>query len=532
MKKFFMIFFSAFLLLSMVYTVGAENLYEGKCGENVTYIFNNQGVLNIKGTGIMKEYENAKDENIPWQNYRLQITTINIQNGVTSIGKSTFARCRNLTEVIIPDSVSNISALAFLSCESLPTITLPQNLSTISNSLFYACKSLSSIRLYNNIKTVEADAFGQCTSLKTVYFYGTPEEWNAIDINPEGNEAILNANIVYISEVLPTSISISAKPTYIIGEDTALDIAVTLNHNDGTTTTLSPNEYTLETDFDPNTEGEYNVKVTYGEFSDEVKVKVEPLKMVSLSTSLGTSYVPMKFVEGTELDLSNISIIGVYNNGKTEEITDYTVSGYDNNKLGVQTITISYKELSTNISIEIVRRSLSGIKIVSLPDKLYYTNDESEIDLTGLAIRSCFNNGTTEVCSSYTTTGFNPTKSGKQTITVSCEGFTDTFEVTVKRYDFKIDSNISKQYDFDTKTLTVGTHITNRTDAKAVKVLVAVYDSNGVLMGVKTENVFFDTNEVKDLSVAVENVEYPFDAIKVFVWDFDWEKMLPLAVVV
>lgn len=49
-------------------------------------------------------------------------------------------------------------------------------------------------------------------------------------------------------------------------------------------------------------------------------------------------------------------------------------------------------------------------------------------------------------------------------------------------------------------------------------------------MGVKAENVFFDTNEAKDLSVGVENVEYPFDAVKVFVWDFDLDKMLPLAV--
>lgn len=102
--------------------------------------------------------------------------------------------------------------------------------------------------------------------------------------------------------------------------------------------------------------------------------------------------------------------------------------------------------------------------------------------------------------------------------------------VEVKKYDYKIDSNISKQYDFDTKTLTVGTHIASRTDAKAVKVLVAVYGSNGALMGVKAENVFFDTNETKDLSVDIANVEYPFNSVKVFVWDFDLGKMLPLAV--
>lgn len=49
-------------------------------------------------------------------------------------------------------------------------------------------------------------------------------------------------------------------------------------------------------------------------------------------------------------------------------------------------------------------------------------------------------------------------------------------------------------------------------------------------MGVKMANTFFDTNEAKDLSVNIENVEYPFDKVKVFVWDFDLGKMLPLAV--
>ena len=43
------------------------------------------------------------------------------------------------------------------------------------------------------------------------------------------------------------------------------------------------------------------------------------------------------------------------------------------------------------------------------------------------------------------------------------------------------------------------------------------------------KNVFFDANETKDLSVNFSNVEYPFGDIKVFVWEFDFEKMIPMA---
>lgn len=555
MKKISLILLAVIISFTIIVPVSADILYSGSCGDNVTYTIDDEYNLTISGDGRIDDYANYGDVNIPWKSYRVNIPAVKIERGITYIGSFSLCGLQNIETVDIPETVSEIgsrafgwtgisnihlpsaliyiSSYSFCDCKSLTTIEIPENVTSIQERAFEGCTSLQSIRLHKNITKIEENAFNKCTALKTVYYYGTEEDWNNFINNhglTNGNEPFIAAKKVFIPEVLPTSISISTKPTYIIGEDTALDIAVNLNHNDGTTTTLSPDEYTLETDFNPNTEGEYNVKVIYGDFTDEIKVNVEPLKMVSLSTSLGISYVPMQFVEGTELDLSDISITGVYNNGKTEEITDYTVSGYDNSKIGVQTLTISYNDLSTVISVEVVRKSLSGIQITSLPDKLYYCNDETALDLTGLAVKSCFNNDTTATCFSYKVSGFDGTKSGKQTITVSCEGFSDTFEVEVKRYDYKIDSNISKQYDFDTKTLTVGTHIASRTDAKAVKVLVAVYDSNGALMGVKAENVFFDTNEAKDLSVGVENVEYPFDAVKVFVWDFDLDKMLPLAV--
>lgn len=527
MKKISLILLTTSILFMFGVVVSAEILYSGNYGEDIAWTFSDEYVLNISGTGKILDFSSGWDGSSAWKPYRGDTKSIVLEGGIEFIGKFSFCNSPNLLVVTIPHSVSEIGARSFLSCKSLPTITLPKNLSTISDGLFYACKSLSSIRMYNNIKTIEVDAFGQCDSLETVYFYGAEDEWNEISI-AEGNEALLNANIVYISEVLPTSISISTKPTYIIGEDTALDIAVTLNHNDGTTTTLSPDEYTLETDFNPNIEGEYNVKVIYGDFTDEVKIKVEPLKMTSIAIT--TPPKKTEFVEGTELDLSGMVVTGTYNNEKTETITDYTVSGYDSAKTGNQTLTISYNELTVFLPVTVARKSVSGIKITSLPNKLYYCNDETELDLTGFAVETLYNNGTTSECTGYTISGFDSTKTGTQTITVIYRGFSDTFEVEVKRYDYKIDSNISKQYDFDTKTLTVGTHITSRTGAKAVKVIVAVYDENNALMGVKMANTFFDTNEAKDLSIGVENIEYPFDKVKVFVWDFDLGKMLPLAV--
>lgn len=552
MKKISFILLAVIISFTIIVPVSADILHSGNCGDNVTYTVDDEYNLTISGDGRMDDYVNVIDNNIPWKDYRKNIQYAEIGSGVSSIGTFAFANCFNLNNIGIPETVSEIGSRAFgwtsisniqlpsaltnisyglfLDCKSLTTIEIPENVTSIQERAFEGCTSLQSIRLHKNITKIEENAFNKCTALKTVYYYGTEEDWNNFINNhglTNGNEPFIAAKKVFIPEVLPTSISISTKPTYIIGEDTALDIAVNLNNNDGTATTLSPDEYTLETDFNPNTEGEYNIKVSYGDFADETTVKVEPLKMTSIAIT--TPPEKTEFLEGTDIDLTGMIVTGTYNNEKTEEITDYTIEQYSNT-VGSRTIRISYGELNTELTVKFVRKSIISIQIASLPAKLLYSNDEATLDTTGLTVNAIYNNGDIQPITNYTISGFYGTKSGKQTITVSCEGFSDTFEVEVKRYDFKIDSNISKQYDFDTKTLTVGTHIASRTDAKAVKVLVAVYDSNGALMGVKAENVFFDTNEAKDLSVEMENVEYPFDAVKVFVWDFDLDKMLPLAV--
>ena len=57
---------------------------------------------------------------------------------------------------------------------------------------------------------------------------------------------------------------------------------------------------------------------------------------------------------GSDLDLSYITVIAEYDNGYYEEITDYTVQGFDPERIGVQTITISYKEAITELNVLVV----------------------------------------------------------------------------------------------------------------------------------------------------------------------------------
>ena len=72
--------------------------YEGDCGENARYLFNEEtGKLIISGKGEMKNYSDLKVA--PWYRYRDKIKSIEIKAGLTSVGDYAFDGCKNLTEV-------------------------------------------------------------------------------------------------------------------------------------------------------------------------------------------------------------------------------------------------------------------------------------------------------------------------------------------------------------------------------------------------------------------------------------------------
>ena len=526
-KKFFTIISFIAILFSISISVSAEILYSGQCGENVTYTVDDEYNLVISGEGAMNDYTGALDKNIPWYSYQSKINKIYVEEGITSIGKAAFSRCNSLTDVKLPTTLANIRNRSFVLCNSLSTISIPVNITVLQERAFGSCTSLTSIWLHKNVATIENSVFSLCDSLQTVYFYGTEEEWEAININPEGNETLLNADIVYISEVQPVSISIETKSEYVVGFDERLDITVNLNYNDGTQTTLSPNEYTIDTDFDVTTQGKYTVKATYGDFTTETTVSVVPVRIKSIAVT--TPPNTTEFIEGTDINLEGMVVTATYNNETTEEITDYEITHYDNTKIGSQIVYIKYGGRTARINVTVVKKSVVGIKIVSLPKKTHYY-DEDTFYTEGLKVDILYNNNTTENCDNYGMMGFYPRKSGIQTITILYGGFEDTFDIYVRYYEYKIASDISKQYNFDTKTLAVGANITSRVESGAVKVIVCVYNADGTLLKTAIKDVFFDTNEVKDLIIDVPNVSYPFDKVKVFVWDYDIAKMYPMAV--
>ena len=134
--------------------------------DNLTWKLYEDGTLTISGTGAMKNYNS--DDNPSPAYWNTIVRKIVIEDGVTSIGKSAFSDCSNLTSITIPDSVTSIGNDAFYNCTSLTSITIPDSVTIIGDSAFFYCISLTNITLSNNITNIGNDAFYSCRSLTSI----------------------------------------------------------------------------------------------------------------------------------------------------------------------------------------------------------------------------------------------------------------------------------------------------------------------------------------------------------------------------
>ena len=182
------------------------------------------GQLTISGSGAMNDFE--WNSVVAWKEYSLNIQSVTIENGITSVGAHAFSGCGNLTAITLPDGITSVGSYAFGSCGSLievllpisvssigsyafsenkmlkritipegitdigyktfyacsalTEVTIPKGVTRIDDYAFYACRSLTSITLPKSLTDIGDSAFGSCEQLRDIYFGGTAEQWRAI----------------------------------------------------------------------------------------------------------------------------------------------------------------------------------------------------------------------------------------------------------------------------------------------------------------------------------------------------------------
>ena len=137
-----------------VITSAAAN---GNCGDNLNWSFSNQGVLSISGFGAMTNYNNS---NPPWQSYSYELTSIVINEGVTTIGNYAFDfYSDNLSSVFLPSSLTQIGSYAL---SVLPDLCMIQYNGTAAE-----WKEKVTIKNGNAALTTDRLHFAACTHALT-----------------------------------------------------------------------------------------------------------------------------------------------------------------------------------------------------------------------------------------------------------------------------------------------------------------------------------------------------------------------------
>lgn len=165
MKRFISLFMTVIMIFSVVISTDMLSV-SATDNSNIKWSFDSKtGTLTISGTGkMLGDYINEN----PWSKYKNDVTTVIINEGITTIGHGAFIYFRNIRKVTIPNSVKSIKEAAFEDCSSLKNIVIPNSVVSIETQAFCNCKSLSNIKLSNSLTEIQENAFMNCISLKNI----------------------------------------------------------------------------------------------------------------------------------------------------------------------------------------------------------------------------------------------------------------------------------------------------------------------------------------------------------------------------
>ena len=184
--------------------------------------------------------------------------------------------------------------------------------------------------------------------------------------------------------------------------------------------------------------GENPYNLTIKAFTDNIKEETLTLSSIKVTQAPKN----LTYNVGDKFDKTGMVVNAKYTNGTEKAVENYKVTNGDSLELGQKSVTISYTENGVTktttqaITVNKPAPTLTKIEVKTAPKKLEYTQNKDNLDLTGGVITATYSDNTTKditmTNSEVKVTGYDKTKVGKQTITVTYQGKTTTFEITVK----------------------------------------------------------------------------------------------------
>ena len=129
----------------------------GKCGDDLTWKLDGNGLLTISGTGAMWDYDWGET---PW--FSSGVKHIVVEKGVTRLGNHAFqVKDYNVQSASLPEGLLEIGSWALPNLKQRD-LRLPESLTTIRDKGLY-CASAETLYLPKNVRIIEEDGLGLMT---------------------------------------------------------------------------------------------------------------------------------------------------------------------------------------------------------------------------------------------------------------------------------------------------------------------------------------------------------------------------------
>ena len=406
--------------------------------DNVTSIGNNAfHCTSLKSVTFGSGLTSIGGDAFTWCESLISIT---IPDSVTSIGNNAFYHCTSLKSVTFGSGVTSIGSFAFKSCSSLKNITIPENVKTIDEDAFgyYRTatgeeKKINDFTIYG-VSGSEAEKYANDNGFafvkftqpnklvisklptKTTYFVDDTFDTTGMELtatysngdietvtsgfNVSGFDlstvGVKKVTVGYNGKTATFNIKVVVKPSITlsnnwlsfdsIGSTKTLTATITPSGQKITWTSSNTSVATVSDDGVVTAKGEgyatITAKIIYNniEFTATCDVMVRLPSFCLLYISVSKLPIKTIYYVGEDLDTKGLEITLYYSNGSNQKITDgFSVSGFDSEKAGTKTITVTYGEESTTFNV-----TVNTEFIVSFPDvesgEWYYNAIKFNVD--------------------------------------------------------------------------------------------------------------------------------------------------------
>ena len=264
------------------------------------------------------------------------------------------------------------------------------------------------------------------------------------------------------------------------------------------------------------------VTITYKEKSIEQEITVTPNPLLNIKITKEPN--KKQYVEGQNFDKTGMIVTGEFQDGSEEEIVEYTITNGTNLTETQTTITIEYEGKKVEQPITVEKKKIVSIEVSQTPSKLKYIENKEELNLDDGKIRVKYNDNTSEEIDmkneQIKIEGFDNSKIGKQTLTITYQNTTTTLEIEIieeaKPENSNIDNlkftiNSMKYYTFTDKNKKEYTIIDLSADG------ITINNNNDknkyyyYLSGNKNEQNIEKWVEIEDIKTADGKMEFKID---------------------